>query len=127
VYNLDILSAHGEEISRVITPNKSQRDDDEDSQEEIPLTKTFKRLVTLQMVNKTMKEDPIQESFMQLLDGLRLFGNRFGIRLFCDRYVAITRNYDLDVMEALMAEFDHKDEQIHRAKIFIIASIGGRP
>jgi len=110
VYDLDILSAHGEEVSRVHTPDRSQRYNDEDSQEEIPLTQTFKKLIACQMLNKTDKEDPIQENFLSLLDGLRLFQNRFGIRGFCSKYVAITRIFDMDTMEALMTEYDHKDE-----------------
>jgi hypothetical protein len=63
VYDLDILSAHGEKESRVNTPDRTHRYKDEESQEEIPLTETFKKLINFQMIDKTEKEDPIQENF----------------------------------------------------------------
>jgi len=68
------------------------------------------------------------DSFYDLIEGVRLFEERFGIRTFIESYVQLTRMQDRSqTISTLMIDYNTPDPVLKRSRTFILACIGGRP
>jgi hypothetical protein len=78
----------------------------------------------LHNVNKT-SVDTLRDDFFELIEGVRFFDERFGIRSFVESWQQLSCA-DFENMEKLYENFQTPDPNIMRARTFILACVGGR-
>lgn len=68
-------------------------------------------------------DDPISQSYKELVEGIRLFHERFNIRDFIESYQEIMEDWKQDSLIELLEKNNCSDKLILRARTFILACI----
>lgn len=65
---------------------------------------------------------------MELVEGIRLFQERYSIKDFIDTYTDLQDNkpQNIEVVPLLFAKYESKDEHILRARTFIMSCISSK-